>query len=371
MGNSIHYGWQGSVTMINDIFSENSPHNVCVGTGFVAVDVVINGQSQEPIGVWAGGSCGNVLTILSYLGWHTYPIARIGGDAAGKVLLKDFTDWNVRTELLSWDNIGKTPLVIQKLRKKRDGSTSHSYDFYCPHCQHRLPDYKPVLLKNVPSIFDSRSSTDCFYFDRVQPSSLKLAELYKRQGALIFFEPSGVNDLKLFETCLHVADIVKISVDRAHRIHPLIENSSVPLTIMTSGALGLQYKLGANRSWKTLPPYQTNVNKDASGAGDWCSAGIIHSFSKLAIRNISSAAATQIEECLMLGQAMGALNCYYEGARGIMYNLSQYKFSKLIEDVMAGSSPCYPVVDTEERATSYKISDICPTCLQLVKNTSR
>ena len=46
---------------------------VVVGTGLVALDIVINSDVHRPPQLWAGGTCGNVLTILSYLGWHAYP----------------------------------------------------------------------------------------------------------------------------------------------------------------------------------------------------------------------------------------------------------------------------------------------------------
>jgi fructokinase len=47
------------------------------GTGLVALDVVCNAQSQCVPAFFAGGTCGNVLTILSYLGWRAMPISRL------------------------------------------------------------------------------------------------------------------------------------------------------------------------------------------------------------------------------------------------------------------------------------------------------
>jgi len=54
----------------------------CVGTGLIALDMVFNGDRGESPRFWAGGSCGNVLTILAYLAWHSYPVARFGDDEA-------------------------------------------------------------------------------------------------------------------------------------------------------------------------------------------------------------------------------------------------------------------------------------------------
>ena len=55
-----------------------------VGTGLVALDVVIDDESPQVQRLFAGGTCGNVLTILSFLGWNSFPVARIAKDSAGE-----------------------------------------------------------------------------------------------------------------------------------------------------------------------------------------------------------------------------------------------------------------------------------------------
>src|SRR5689334_15732613 len=52
------------------------------GTGLVALDVVITGSDHQRPLFRAGGTCGNVLTILSHLGWKACPVARLNGDPA-------------------------------------------------------------------------------------------------------------------------------------------------------------------------------------------------------------------------------------------------------------------------------------------------
>ncbi len=347
---------------LKDLFLQSSPNSICVGTGFVALDIVMNGHPQNPIGIWVGGSCGNVLTILAYLGWLTFPIARIGNDLAGEIMVNELNYWNVKTNLLSISDDMKTPLVIQKNRAKKDGSLSHTYDFYCPHCQHRLPPYKPALLKSVDMITELQRTSEYFYFDRVQPSSIKLAKAYKKNGAIIFFEPSGINNLDLFKECLEISDIVKISVDRVDRSRELIQQTNIPLTVVTLGDQGLQYKLGDQKSWEQLDPYNIKHSQDTAGAGDWCSAGIIHSFFKLGIREINSASRSSIEDCLMFGQAMGALNCYYQGARGAMYNLSSETFFEYLSCIIENKHFEHNEINRSSTHDLPTLSNVCPTC---------
>src|SRR5215831_3040640 len=59
------------------------------GAGLIALDLVISSDPQSPARSWAGGTCGNVLSILAYLGWEAYPIARLNGDPASIRVLAD------------------------------------------------------------------------------------------------------------------------------------------------------------------------------------------------------------------------------------------------------------------------------------------
>ena len=62
---------------------------ICIGTGLIALDVIYTTDKKPNF--LAGGSCGNVLTILSYLGWKSLPIARLGNDAEGKRIVEDLS----------------------------------------------------------------------------------------------------------------------------------------------------------------------------------------------------------------------------------------------------------------------------------------
>ena len=60
----------------------------CWGVGFVAMDVVdVEGDRFAAV----GGSCGNVMAILAWLGWTARPIARLGGDATGDFIRRGAT----------------------------------------------------------------------------------------------------------------------------------------------------------------------------------------------------------------------------------------------------------------------------------------
>ncbi len=81
----------------------------CIGIGFVAADIV-EGSTDEFVAV--GGSCGNVIAVLAWLGWRGFPITRMGEDWAASVIRKDFDAINVRDIFLSNERGIETPIVI-------------------------------------------------------------------------------------------------------------------------------------------------------------------------------------------------------------------------------------------------------------------
>lgn len=349
-------------------FEIEHPRPVCVGTGLVALDVVINGSPESPPRLWAGGSCGNVLAILSYLRWESYPIARLGNDEAATKLLNDLEGCKVRTSLITQSVSGSTPIIIEKLSMTRNGTPRHHFEWICPNCGTWLPKYKPVLAKSVEKIINEMPKCQVFYFDRVTRSSIELAKANKTQGALIVFEPSGIKDKKLFSECLQIADIIKYSHERLGKTQELTQDISVPLEIETFGAEGLRYRLGCKDKrkikWKTMLAYPVKKLKDAAGSGDWCSAGIIHLLGYDGRKSFEESNEKDIHSALSFGQALAALNCYYEGARGSMYNISRQKFEELIKDIWNGESPLETADENEAEGTLKVFKCICPNCIK-------
>src|ERR1700674_1586838 len=91
-----------------------------VGTGLVALDVVLNADRDSGCSLqcFAGGTFGNVLTVLSYLGWQATPVARLSPGPAAEQVSSDLRQWNVATDYLSVDADGSTPTIIQRIGRR-------------------------------------------------------------------------------------------------------------------------------------------------------------------------------------------------------------------------------------------------------------
>ena len=87
------------------------------GTGLIALDVVLKHGEDSAPKLWTGGTCGNVLAILSYLGWNSFPVARLKLDPPARLVLKDLARWGVHTEFATLSPHARTPIVIERIRE--------------------------------------------------------------------------------------------------------------------------------------------------------------------------------------------------------------------------------------------------------------
>lgn len=303
-----------------------------VGIGLLALDIVMNGDKKKLPKIFAGGSCGNVLSILSFLGWNSYPIARFSNTNATDELLSDLYKWEVRDNLIFIEDTGSTPIIIHRILKDKKGNIKHRFEFKIPKTTKWLPSYKSILKDQVPNITSLQQTSEVFYFDRVSRAAIDLAKHYKEKGALIFFEPSSYKEDKQFVEAIELSDIIKFSTDRIRSFSEKYPEKQAYLEIETLGSEGLIYrtKKSKKNDWTFLPASNLPKIADSVGAGDWCSAGIIHLLGHNGIKGLKSASIAQIEEALEFGQLLGATNCLFEGARGLMYNLDIPTINKIL-----------------------------------------
>lgn len=294
---------------------------VCVGSGFVALDVIRTRISAEASleFQYAGGSCSNVLTILAFLGWDSRLVGRIGADAAASRLTEDLRRWGVDLQSLALDSAVATPVVIQEARQR--GPSGHRFLTTCPACGSRLPGYRSVRLADV-EIAVSRIETPvrAYYFDRATPGTISLARHFNRQGALVLFEPSSAGDERLTRAALSVAHVVKYAEQRLDPAH--LPNGEFDfLEVQTLGSRGLRFRQRGNLAdWRSLPAVEAPLFRDAAGSGDWCTAGLIYGLVKSAADSQKSLRDSfAVVSALKFGQALAALNCAFDGARGLMY----------------------------------------------------
>ena len=122
------------------------------GTGLIALDLVVGPDPDTPARSWAGGTCGNVLSILAYLGWDAYPIARMNDDVASDRVRADMKRWGVHLDWANCTPTAHTPIIVQEIRRRRDGRPDHRFSWSCPHCGKWLPPFKAITVDAAEKI---------------------------------------------------------------------------------------------------------------------------------------------------------------------------------------------------------------------------
>lgn len=318
--------------MIESLCGENNPPPVALGTGLIALDVIMTPDNSEIM--WTGGSCGNVLTILNWLGWRSYPIANLGDDEFAEIIYDDLSYWKIELKFIIRNENGRTPIIIEKLKS----NGVHKFMFKCPIRGTNLPRYKPISAKDIDINILKRDLTpSVFYFDRVSKSALALAQELSSRGTVVVFEPCSIRNKRLFKEALRVCHILKYSREQSQILEKVDSGNNPFLEIETLGQGGLRYQVNSGslkQSWKTMGAFRLTHVVDTAGAGDWCTAGIVHYLCQREPEKFRKLSIEDIESGLRLGQAFAALNCMFEGARGGMYLLSRDEFENLVNEVL-------------------------------------
>lgn len=290
--------------------------NICLGAGLISLDVLIRDGANLPVSYYVGGTCGNVMMILSYMGWDAYPIARLDSTKDTTRLLADMKKHGVHTKFVTTKD-GKTPVIVQRNFINKDGVPTHKFESRNGK-GHFYLDFRPLTVKQADAVLSQLNFVPkVFFFDRVAPAILKLATAFKEKGSVIFFEPSSKGgNVNIFNQCVAVADIVKFADQRIKDISQF-NNEDNKLFIQTQGERGLSFRFKSE--WMHLDPVVNDNVVDTAGAGDWTAAALISKLYKdKELRKISEFSQEDIIIALNEAQAVGAKSCSYEGARGMM-----------------------------------------------------
>ena len=273
-----------------------------------------------------GGSCGNVMAILAWLGWTARPIARLGSDAAGDFIRHELRDLSVDVSSLTEEKELRSPIVLQRFSTARDGTRTHRFSLTCPGCGRWLPRHRSVTLAQSMALASGGHVPSVLYFDRVSPAALRLAETARNRDALIVFEPSSADAEAKFQRAVDTCHVLKYSQERLGHLPDLPYAKSPPLIVETRGKMGLRYRWHGR--WSQLDAFPVKDSLDAAGSGDWCTATLIHRIGRNGADAFTRATVSVIEAALQDGQATAAVNCGFLGARGAMQALTLDELNK-------------------------------------------
>ena len=291
--------------MLPRVIAERPP--VVVGLGRLALDVVSGLPGHGLTLPTAGGTMGNVLTILAALGWRSFPVAAIGPDDAGEALLEDLAAFSVDVRYVHVEG-GGTPIWIEILDPAdMSGTWRHEYRGFCPVCEARLPRFRTPPRALVELALE-QERPDCVFVDRLTPMFLEEILRARTAGSIVIFEPSAALTPDVAQIIANV-DMLKYS--SRYTVSPEPRRlSSGAIEIRTHGAKGFEYRVGSG-DWLWREAVQARRIVDDAGCGDWFTAGLLH--------KLVGSSPAALEDSLAAAREVAAWNCSFLGARGGMY----------------------------------------------------
>jgi fructokinase len=280
------------------------------GTGFTAMDRVYT--NNEKVLEALGGSCGNVLLSLAMLERSVVPLLSLGHDAVGNSLIHEFMEAGADTSYITRRQDVASPVLAQRLDL---GSRQHSFSFVCPETNEALPRYRPIDEADVDCAKAVLDACAVFYADRLTDAILRAMEMATQSGALVFFEPSSIDDENLFARAIQLSSIVKYSFEQLSVTLPECERKAGAISIVTHGADGLEVDKDGHQRWCAAIPAAVVI--DTCGAGDMVSVGIIDWILAHQRRGAAEPMLDHFLSGVVAGQRLAAVNCAYGGARGV------------------------------------------------------
>lgn len=272
-----------------------------VAAGYTPLDIVAYNHR-----VWhaAGGTAGNVAAILSFLGSRTFIVADVGDDLAGRRVRQDLKKANVDVSYLRLNPRIRTPRLVHRIT-----AGGHRFEFRCPSCHHAFPPSRPLTIDRADDVSAALETPDVCFIDRLNPATLRLAEKLHESGSVVVYEPSRPARPPLEHRMLAIARLVKYAHDCRADL-ATIEPRRGQAWIETRGAAGARYRVGTTK-WRASPAFSYPVI-DAGGAGDWTTAGLIHTLDLRARVTLP-----RVGDALRWSQALAAVSCGAPGARGL------------------------------------------------------
>lgn len=344
-----------------------------VGAGLITLDLIVADLQRRQFWHRAGGTCANVLAILSKIGVKTGAIARIGRDRAGDILVADLEAVGVDCTFVKREAQTRTSRIAELMQPA--SRRTHRFLFTCPLCNSRLPRNGAPTVSQAGLAASNLRATDVFFFDRVSEAILLMAEEAKAGGAVVMFEPGKPGVGSRFAQAVACSDIVKYAGRRVGRsVDEILDYASTrPLLVVeTLDGGGLRYRLraddGSMVDWIEQSPYVLRSTVDSAGAGDWCSAGFI---AKLLPRSGSRRwDEGWIQDALAFGQALAAASISFVGPRGYLEQASTEDMMRAAQLTMrSGYVPAFVGGAGEKfgvRSAKKNDASTCDLCLQRI-----
>ncbi|MCK5542763.1 MAG: hypothetical protein KAI40_08710 [Desulfobacterales bacterium] len=343
----------------------NSVTPKILGAGLVCLDII---KDFDSISYLNGGSCGNVTAALSFMGWNSSVITKRYEGTAGRIINENLVNSEVSQIAVGKKTI-EAPMIIEELISKKGIYLKHKFLMTCAECGQDLPKVSLFDKQSITMVLEKSKEFDILYTDRSSPGISLLKEFFNKNNNWTVYEPNSARNIKAFMKNSLNSKIVKFSADKisfkvAEKLRSNADESATVLIVHTNGENGLQfcYRKKNNKisNWVHLNPQPVLKLVDTTGAGDWCTTGLINVLVGNNRKSKKWLSKNEVISALQYGQALAAISCSFIGAQGLIYADSK-KYSNNLLNIIKRSRKKEIKPAHIPRQSSYQL---CRTCLR-------
>ncbi len=334
-------------TLVNSL-REKSAGKTCMGTGNFSFDIITqreypngfvvgkrNRFEEKILTMEIGNTCGNVMTMLPYLGVKTFPVAKLDVSPQGFQMKRDMKAYGADVRFVSNTLTGGTTILRCMHKLDNDGKPTMGHKGstagkpWTGLSARPCRKYLSSKGGEVEALVDSMDFIpDVFFFDVAQAGHRILAERLREKGSLVYFECDsdghGIENEKsrqaahrLFLRCVEASDVVKMSGEYVQDLS-FADAYTDKLFVQTLGADGLRFKLGGGQ-WIKLDPVVNPGYKDYEGAGDWTSTTLIAALCSKGMLKVKDMTEEAVREALTMAQQMASYSVGFYGSKGLIH----------------------------------------------------
>jgi len=263
-----------------------------------------------------GGTCGNVMSILAWLGWKALPEASLDDSPEGLKMTSDLKRYGCDCRYVTNTPCGGTTLLRCTHRRNADGSHAVSFRAGSPGGSRfpkrhflRVRDEAPAFLEGLDE------APGVYFFDDPAAGHRLIARTLRERGSLVYFEPSRMETNADLEA-VSVSDVVKFSGENIPDVS-FTERFPDKLFIQTLGPDGVRFSLRGG-PWRAVPPADCRNVVDWEGAGDWTTAAFLTQLAASG-KEFRELDEEDVADALEAAQAVAAQSVRYLSSKGLIH----------------------------------------------------
>lgn len=264
-----------------------------------------------------GGTCGNVMSILAWLGWDAKPLACLDDSPEGLKITEDLKRFGCDCRYVTNTPDGGTTLLRCTHKKDLNGKHAMSVRAGSPGGS-RFPKRHFLRARDeAPAFLETLSEAPAvFFFDDSAAGNRLIAKGLKERGSLIYFEPSKLSSNADLEA-VSISDIIKFSDENIPDMS-FADAYNDKLFIQTMGANGVRFKL-LDQPWMTLNGIPATSVVDTEGAGDWFTAALINEMAEARMMSLEAHYRYRLVDVFRNAMEIAARSIGHMGSLGLIH----------------------------------------------------